>query len=335
MTIQPLEQSLAECMERIRTLQTAVITAHVNPDGDAIGSELALFHLLRSLGKDVSIINSSPLPSNFAFLHGSECIREYSPEKDDAVIAGADVLFILDCNAPKRVQAMQQCVLASPAQKIVVDHHLDPQPFADVYVVDTEASSTAEILWRLVGSYGEQAYTKEIAEALYTGIHTDSGGFRHPRTDAELLCMAARLLDAGVDPTYIYEHIYNQGSVQRTRLLGNALSQLQVFYDGRLCIMVVSSEMLQAASASETLTEGFVEHTLSLAGVRMGVLIVELPDMVKMSFRSKGSVSAKACAEYFGGGGHYNAAGARTTEHSLAEVVSCIVAIAQEQVMQD
>lgn len=333
MIIQPLEQSLAECTEIISGLQTAVITAHVNPDGDAIGSELALFHLLRSLGKEVSVINSSPLPSNFAFLCGSELIREYSPEMDDAVIANADVLFILDCNAPKRIQAMQQCVAASSAQKVVVDHHLDPQPFADVYVVDTEASSTAEILWRLVARYGEQAYTQEIAEALYTGIHTDSGGFRHPRTDAELLRMAARLLDAGVDPTYIYEHIYNQGSVQRTRLLGNALSQLQVFHGGELCLMVVSSDMLQAASASETLTEGFVEHTLSLAGVRMGVLVVELPDMVKMSFRSKGTVSAKACAEYFGGGGHYNAAGARSTEHSIVEVLPRIVAVFREQLV--
>lgn len=311
-------------------MHSAVITAHVNPDGDAIGSELALFHLLRALGKEVCIINSSPVPDNFTFLGGSEEIREYAPERDDETIAQADVLFILDCNAPKRVQAMEHSVVASPAKKVVIDHHLEPQPFADVYAVDFEASSTAEILWRLVGLYGEQAYTKEIAEALYTGIHTDSGGFRHPRTDAELLRMAARLLEAGVDPTSIYERIYNQGSVERARLLGNALSQLQVFHNGELCIMVVSNAMLQAASASETLTEGFVDHTLALAGVRMGVLVVELPDMVKMSFRSKGAVSAKACAEHFGGGGHYNAAGARTTTYALQEVVERIVDIARE-----
>lgn len=325
MTIEPLDTTIAECARLIDNIQTAVITAHVNPDGDAIGSELALFHLLKAKGKDVTVINSSPLPVTYDFLKGSNDILEYNPDRDDELLNSCDALFVLDCNAPKRVKTMEQIVASSPVQKVVIDHHLEPKPFANLYVVDTDASSTAEILWRLIDHCGAEFFTKETAEALYTGILTDTGGFRYPRTDAELLCMVARLLETGVDPTYVYEKIYNRGALNRTRLLGRALVSLQVFHHGRLCIMTVTQEMLREMQAPEDLTEGFVEHTLSLDGVKVGVLVVEMADMVKMSFRSKDRIPANSFAEFFGGGGHLNAAGARTKEYTLEEVIDRIV----------
>lgn len=325
MTIQPLDTSIAECVRLLDDIQTAVITAHVNPDGDAVGSELALFHLLKNQGKDVTVINSSPLPVTYDFLEGSSSILEYNPERDNALLNSCDALFVLDCNAPKRVKTMEEIVISSPVRKVVIDHHLEPKPFADLYVVDTDASSTAEILWRLTDHYGKQAFTKPIAEALYTGIFTDTGGFRYPRTDAELLCMVAGLLEVGVDPTYVYEKIYNRGALNRTRLLGRALVSLRVFHHGRLCIMTVTQEMLREMQASEDLTEGFVEHTLSLDGVKVGVLIVEMADVVKMSFRSKDQIPANTFAEFFNGGGHLNAAGARTRDYTLEEVIDKIV----------
>ncbi len=325
MTLLPLSDSIAECERLIGRIRSAVITSHVNPDGDAIGSELALMHLLRRLGKDVAVINASPLPVSYDFLEGSSEIFHYDPERDDATINGADVLFVLDCNAPKRVRQMENIVATASVQKVVIDHHLEPQSFADLYVVDTDASSTGEILWRLIQHFGEEHFTKPVAEALYTGILTDSGGFRHPRTDAELLCMAARLLEAGVDPTYVYEKVYNRGELNRARLLGRALADMQVFHNGWLCVMVVTQEMMRAANAGDEVTEGFVEHTLSISGVKAGVLVVELPDVVKMSFRSKDDIPANSFAETFGGGGHLNAAGARTHDYTTEQVVAKIV----------
>lgn len=325
MTLLPLAESLAECTRLLSGIRSAVITSHVNPDGDAIGSELALMHVLRALGKDVVVINASPLPASFDFLSGSSDIVHYVPERDDAVINGADVLFILDCNAPKRVRQMEAVVAASPVKKVVIDHHLDPQPFAQLYVVDTEASSTAEILWRFVALCGQQYFTLPVAQALYTGILTDSGGFRHPRTDAELLRMTAHLLEVGVDPTYMYEQIFNRGEVARTRLLGRALAGMRVFHSGWLCVMVVTQDMMHEAQAGDDTTEGFVEHTLSLTGVKVGVLVVEQLDAVKMSFRSKDRIPANEFAQVFGGGGHLNAAGARTHDYTVEQVVSKIV----------
>lgn len=332
MTLQPLQESIAACARLIDDIKTAVITAHVNPDGDAIGSELALFHLLKNLGREVTIINSSPLPAQYDFLEGSNDIRQYTPERDDELLRSCDVLFVLDCNAPKRVKTMEEIVTSSPVRKVVIDHHLEPKPFADLYVVDVDASSTAEILWRLTDHYGREYFTREIAEALYTGILTDTGGFRYPRTDAELLRMVARLIETGVDPTYVYEKVYNRGALNRTRLLGRALVSLRVFHHGRLCIMVVSQEMLREMEASEDLTEGFVEHTLSLDGVKVGVLVVEMADMVKMSFRSKDRIPANTFAEFFGGGGHLNAAGARTQNYTLEGVVDAIVDLVETHV---
>lgn len=328
MANQSLNERIASCARLIEGIRSAVITAHVNPDGDAIGSELALWHLLRRMGKKVVVINSSPLPAPYDFLAGSDEILVYTPERDDPVITATDALFVLDCNSPKRLRTMESIVQYATVPKVVIDHHLEPKPFANLYVVDTDASSTAEILWRLVRTIGEHHFTKEVAEALYTGIFTDSGGFRYPRTDAELLRMAARLLEAGVDPTYMYEQIYNRGAISRTRLLGRALANIQVALDGRLCILTVTRDMMRQADATEELTEGFVEHTLALDGVRIGVLIVELDDQVKMSFRSKGQVPANAFAEMFGGGGHLNAAGARTRDYSVTVVERRIIEVA-------
>lgn len=330
MTILPLAESIAECERLIDTIQTVVITSHVNPDGDAIGSELALMYVLRSMGKNVTVINASPLPASYDFLEGSSEIVHYNPDRDDAVINAADVLFVLDCNAPKRVRQMETIVANAAVKKVVIDHHLEPQPFADLYVVDTDASSTAEILWRFIRHFGEQYFTKPVAEALYTGILTDSGGFRHPRTDAELLRMAARLLEAGVDPTYAYEKIYNRGELSRSRLLGKALADMRVFHGGWLCIMVVTQAMMNSVQAGDEMTEGFVEHTLSIHGVQVGVLVVELSDVVKMSFRSKGDIPANSFAETFGGGGHLNAAGARTHDMAVEDVVEKIVELTAE-----
>jgi bifunctional oligoribonuclease and PAP phosphatase NrnA len=237
---------------------------------------------------------------------------------------------VLDANTPSRMRDMESAIAESRATKLVIDHHQDPKPFVDVYAVDVESSSTCELIARLQGSLeaasGQKLSSKAFAEAVYTGIMTDTGHFRFPRTDAELHRIIASLVEAGADPTYIYEQVMNQNPIQRSRLLGRALSGLQLFHGGALCLMTVSANDMQQTEANEDMIEGFVEQTLSLQGVQAGALVVELPEYIKISLRSKGALAVNQIAAEFGGGGHLNAAGCRTREHSFEQVQRIIIA---------
>jgi phosphoesterase RecJ-like protein len=329
--LEALEASLRLCAEEIRNVHTVVITSHQNGDGDSIGSSLGMYHLMRSLGKAVRVIHPTPLPLNFTFLQGSEAIETFDVARHTEALNTADVLCVLDANAPKRMRDMETLITCSPARKLVIDHHQDPQPFADVYAVDVEASSTCEIICRFADILSSQAaskrtlWTQAFAEALYTGIMTDTGNFRFPRTDAELHRMIARLIEAGADPTFIYENVINQNPFNRALLLGRALSGLQLFHNGKLCMMTVSQRDLAETGTNEDNVEGFVEQTLSLQGVQMGVLVVELSDQIKMSLRSKGAMAVNQIAAHFGGGGHLNAAGCRTKTHTFEQAQKLII----------
>jgi len=323
--------SLAACAAALCSAQNIVLMSHVNGDGDSIGSTLGVYHLLTQLGKTVRMLHPTPVPDNFRFLQGSEHIQTFDaahPAHAQA-LAQADVLVVLDANAPSRMRGMEQAIISSPAQKLVIDHHQHPQPFADVYAVDVEACSTCEMIVRLVRIVGDEHFSKPLAEAVYTGIMTDTGNFRFPRTDAEVHCMIAQLLEAGADPTFIAEQVLNQNPFQRSLLLGRALCGLQRFLDGALCMMTVSQAMMQETNTTEDHIEGFVEQTLSIQGVQIGVLVVELPHQVKISLRSKGSVAVNGIAAHFGGGGHLNAAGCRTDQYSFAELPMVIVELAK------
>lgn len=336
--IEALEAALRLCAEECHNAQSIIITSHQNGDGDSIGSSLGMYHLMRSLGKNVRVIHPTPLPPNFSFLQSSEAIELFDAARHTEALNTADVLCVLDANAPKRMRDMETLIACSPARKLVIDHHQDPQPFAQMYAVDIEASSTCEILCRFADIVAEHPpshapsnlnlWTKPFVEAVYTGIMTDTGNFRFPRTDAELHRMIARLIDAGADPTFIYEQVMNQNPFHRALLLGRAFAGLRLFHGGKFCMMTVSQHDLVETSTNEDNVEGFVEQTLSLQGVQMGALVVELSDQVKISLRSKGSIAVNHIAARFGGGGHLNAAGCRTKEHTFEHVQKLLVELA-------
>lgn len=330
MTILSLAESIPQVLQLFRTANNIVITTHVNPDGDAIGSTLALHHLLRSMGKSSVIVNCSPTPSNLRFLPGAEHIQEYS-EALQPLLHGSDLIVVCDLNAPSRLENMAEATLSASTRKVVIDHHQEPQNFADMYAVDTEASSTCEIVWRLAQASGA-ALTAEFAACCYTGIMTDTGNFRFPRTDAELHRIVADLIDLGANPVEIYEKTMNSSDFSRSRLLGESLASMELFHGGKLCVMMVSDEMLRRHHCSIEDIEGFVQSSLSIGGVSMGILLVEVAEksMIKCSIRSKGDVSARGLAALFGGGGHFNAAAARRKNESLADVKRSIVTAAAD-----
>jgi len=309
-----------------------VLTTHVNPDGDAIGCEMALGLWLQSQGKTVHIINHDATPFVYRFLDPNGIIRVFDPATDAATLADADAIVLLDTNHVSRVQSMEPFVRNSPAARICIDHHLDPEPFADLALINPDATSTGEILYHLFQAASSHAIPPRVAQALYVAILTDTGSFRYPRVNAETHRMVARLIEWGADPVDLYNRVYNRWSPGRLRLLGEMLSRIEIAYGGRLVHVSITQEMLRRTGTLEEDTDNFTSYLMSMDGVVAGILFVEMRQGFKISFRSRGDVPVNRLAQEFGGNGHLNAAGARFADGSPAEVHAAVVAAAEKYV---
>lgn len=307
-----------------------VLTTHINPDGDGIGSEIALASWLRDRGKQVRVINAGPLPAIYRFLDPRGTVATFDPLRDAAAIAGADVIAVLDTNHPDRLGSMKDAVLASPAVRVCIDHHLDPFPFASPILIDDSATSTGEMLYRLLYPGEEEPPSAEAAAGLYCAIMTDTGSFRYPRTGPATHEIVARLIACGADPVGIYAEIFERWSPGRIRLLGEVLAGLAMEYGGRLAHVTVTREMLARTGTREEDTDNFTTYPMSVAGVRVGILFLEIDGGVKISFRSKGTIPVNKLAVEFGGNGHRNAAGARLAGSDTAEICSRVLAAAEK-----
>ncbi len=303
--------AIGEILTLFRTRERFVLTTHVNPDGDGIGSEIALASWLRERGKDVRVINHSILPAVYRFLDPGGTIAAFDPPRDGPAIAAADVIVVLDTNHPDRLQSMKEAVLGSPALKVCIDHHLDPDPFASPALIDADATSTGEILYRLLFRDGENGPTAEIATGLYCAIMTDTGSFRYPRTGPMTHTIVSRLIASGADPVRIYAEVYERWSTGRIHLLGEVLAGLRTEFGGLLAHVTITRDMLSRTGTGEEDTDNFTTYLMSVEGVRVGILFLEIEGGVKMSFRSKGMIPINVLAMEFGGNGHRNAAGAR------------------------
>jgi len=299
-----------------------VLTTHVNPDGDGLGSELALGRLLRKLGKEARILNHSETPAHYEFLDPDHDIVHFDPERDERYLFQADAIIVVDTNQPGRLRSMQPGVEKSKAVKIIIDHHLDANSFADHYVVDEDATSTGEIIYRLAATFDPGLMDSTIAGALYTAIMTDTGSFRFPRTDPEIHAIVMKLIEAGADPVAIYSAVYENWSAGRMKLLGQALAGMETWYDGKVACMVCTQNMFKETGTTEVETDNFTNYPMSVKGVVVGIVINELHNGTKISFRSKGDIPVNRLAKEFDGGGHKNAAGARLYNVSLDETIT-------------
>jgi phosphoesterase RecJ-like protein len=299
----------------IQAHQSYIITTHVNPDGDALGSEIGLAEWLLSLGKRVRVINHSPTPYNYFFLdESSVLVEQYEESKHDAAIKAADALLVLDVNDPDRVRTLGRYVTETKQTVAIIDHHLEPKDFADECYIDTDASSTGELIARLV----ERAMpvlggtiTPKGAMALYVAIMTDTGGFKFPRTDAELFRICADLLDAGADPVRAFNEVYNTSPASRLLLMRECLNSLEYHHGNRMAFQCITQAQLDSVGANAEDVDGFVQMPFQVKGIVLSVFLLELKEGWKLSNRSKNDVSAARFAQSFGGNGHFHAAGAR------------------------
>ncbi|OGU26840.1 MAG: hypothetical protein A2X66_07905 [Ignavibacteria bacterium GWA2_54_16] len=302
-----------------------VITTHVNPDPDAIGSEVALARFLSRQGKIVAVLNHSSTPAYCAFLDPQTIITQFDPLQHANMILDADAVIVVDANQPDRIQSLKPYVLSSTATKICIDHHLDRMPFAELDIVDEDSAATGEILYSLFTTLEPGSITPDIATPLYVAIMTDTGSFRFPKTDAALHRIIADLLDRGADPVRSYNQVYEQGTPNRIQLLGQVLATLRTTHDGRVAHVTATREMFLRTGTNEEDIDNFINYTLGIAGVQVGLMFTELSEGVKLSFRSRGEIAINKLAQEFGGNGHKNAAGARIAAGSVEKVLPLVL----------
>ncbi len=294
-----------EIAEVIHSGTTFLITAHVRPDGDALGSELALYHVLRGMGKNPVVYNQDTTPAVYGFLPGSETIVHSLGAVD-----GFDAVFVLDCSDISRVGDEQGRI--GSIQKIVnIDHHASVGTFSKILLTDSQASSTGEMIHRLLTHMGIRI-TGDIATNLYTAILTDTGSFQYSNTGSATFRIAGDLVEMGADCRYIAENIYETKSAVQIRLMGKVLDTLQLYEGGRVGVVSITQEMLREEGALPEHTEGLVDIVRSIQGVEIAVCCYEVSDdRFKVSLRSKGSVDVEKIAGKLGGGGHRNASACR------------------------
>jgi bifunctional oligoribonuclease and PAP phosphatase NrnA len=314
----------------VRGHESFVLTTHVNPDGDALGSEIGFAEWLLSLGKTVRVINHSPTPYNYLFLDEPHPILEqFDAAKHTDILEQAEIIFVLDVNDADRTRSMEPFLLKFKNPIAIIDHHLNPKSFATDYFIDTDACSTGELIVRLIEAAKPVlggTITPKAATALYVAIMTDTGSFRFPRTTAAIFRMCADLLELGADPVRTYNEVYNTSPAGRLLLIRDALNSLEYHYDNRMALQRIMQSDLRAAGAEEEDVDGLVQLPFQVKGIVLSVFLLELKEGWKISTRSKDEVSAASFAQSFGGNGHFHAAGARVKEaHTLEEIKRMIV----------
>jgi phosphoesterase RecJ-like protein len=306
--------------------QQAVITTHFNPDSDAIGSSLAWQKYLSIKGLDVQVIVPSAVAQNLQWMPGASSIlnAENPLHKVQVVpmIEQADWIFCLDFSGLQRLHHLSSVVKHARGNKVVIDHHLDPEDFADYYYHRTIAASTCELIYDLIVEWGEEKLiTEEMGTCLYSGIMTDTGSFRHPNTTAHVHEVVAKLIKLGVNTNSIHRKIFDAASIDRLKFLGHILAnRLEYLSEYHLAIMWITEEDLIQFNSQAGDTEGIVNYGLQIAGAIWSILLIARPDGIKLSFRSIEPFAVNTfAATYFEGGGHKNASGGRFSGGSLAQ----------------
>lgn len=308
------EDQLLKTKKQIDKAQEIVITTHLSPDGDALGSSLALYHYLRDQGKNVRVVVPNAFPYFLKWMNGADniVINTYIPEVAKRLIDNADLIFCLDFNILKRIGELGEVVEQATAHKVLIDHHLSPDTGFDVTMSYPKISSTSEIVFRLLVQMGEfDKITTSIAECIYTGMMTDTGVFTYNSNEPEIFEIISLLIKKGIDRDLIYNNVFNNYSEQRFRLLGFALSQrMNVYPESRAALIYLSKEDQKQFVMTKGDTEGFVNLPLSIRNIIFTVFIREDDQLVKVSLRSQGDFPCnKFAADYFNGGGHLNASG--------------------------
>ena len=327
-----IKTQISELKTLLSTPQDIVIVPHKNPDGDAIGSTLGLYHYLKAYNHQVTVIAPNDYPDFLKWLPGNDSVLIFESYQDqsEALINKAQLIFTLDFNALHRAGDMETPLEQSSATKIMIDHHQQPDDYAKFTYSDVSMSSTCEMVYNFIEMLGDlDKIDSAIATCLYTGIMTDTGSFRFPSTTSRTHQVVGDLMKRGAKNSDIHNNIYDTNSYSRLQLLGRALQNLKVIPELRTAYITLSQAELDEFKFKKGDTEGFVNYGLSLKDIIFAAIFIEnhQEDIVKISLRSKGTFSVNEFSRaHFSGGGHTNAAGGRS-EDSLEATVEKFISI--------
>ena len=316
-----MTETIKKIVEVIRNNSSFLLTTHEGPDGDAVGSSLALASFLRKIGKDVTVHYQDPVPELYTFLPGTDSVLHHIPDRD------FDVAFILDIGERKRA-GKEFCGFTRVGSTVNLDHHLSCENFADYNLIDSNAAATGILVYRIANAYG-YSFDRETALCIYVAVITDTGSFRYSNADREAFTIAGEMIESGVNAWDIAEQLYENQPRKRLELLARCLPTLEVIKGGLAASVTVTLDMYSATGADAELTDGFVNYPRSIRGVEVAIFFRQVDqNRIKVGFRSKGKVNVAAFSAAMGGGGHHNAAGC-TVEGTLDEVKAKVYAIVE------
>lgn len=332
-------QQIQNIYPLLASAKKVVITTHQKPDADAMGSSLALSHFLKGFGHKVTVISPTNWATFLNWMPGCNEVLDYeSPNaKANTAIDEADWIFCLDFNTLSRTKRMEEKLMAAKAEKILIDHHREPQEEVFAYgISDIGKSSTCEMIYDfIVASGNADKITTEISECIYAGVMTDTGSFRFPSTTASVHKLVGHLKDRGLEHSHIHEELYDNFLENRFRFIGNVLlNRMEIFYEYNTALIAIPQQDLIKYDMRTGDTEGLVNFPLSIKGIKLAAIIIDRGEERKSSFRSKGGFDVNTFArKYFNGGGHFNAAGGFNKE-PLDEVVAKFKQAMKENVAQ-
>jgi bifunctional oligoribonuclease and PAP phosphatase NrnA len=334
MKLTNLSKYTKQLSKHFSSSENILLVCHINPDGDAIGSMIALYDYISTLGKKVSMLSPNSLQEFLVWMKGSEHVNVFIKDRKRGrlLINEADLIIMVDFNHPERLGEAETYVTKSNARKIIIDHHLNSQGFADFMVSEPTYCSTAEIVYELVtGLNGGNYINQMFAEAIYVGIITDTGNFEYGTYTGNTLRIVAGLLDFGLDKDRIINLIYNTFSAERLRLQGFTLDQRMVILpEYNSAYIYLSKDDLEKYKYLKGDTDGFVNIPLAINGINFSTLLLEKDGFIKLSFRSKGLFDVNDFAEkYFSGGGHKNASGGEY-KNSMVNTINYFVELVKE-----
>jgi phosphoesterase RecJ-like protein len=320
-------EHLNELKKLLSSPKKIAIIPHKNPDGDAIGSTLALWHYLVNNGHVASVVAPNDFPKFLKWMPGADQILNFEKENSQSktCISNADIIFTLDFNHLGRVGQMSESLELANATFVMVDHHQEPSDYAKIMYSDVNMSSTCEMVYVLINQLGNNgSITSEMANCIYTGIMTDTGSFKFKATTSNTHRVVADLMDKGAEGTEIHHRIYDTNSPSRLHLLGCALKNMVILDEYATAYITLSQEELDKYNYQKGDTEGFVNYGLTLDGIQLAVIFIENKEegILKISFRSVGDFSVNDFARtHFNGGGHTNAAGGKSDD-SIEETIT-------------
>jgi phosphoesterase RecJ-like protein len=315
----------------IKTKKHALILSHHGPDGDSVGSSVSLSLYLNKIGIENKIIFPDPYPSFYSWVRGinNSIIASENLQLVDNLFKKSDLIFCLDFNNRNRVGINLSPSLINLTEKyvIVIDHHTNPENFGDFEIIDTNASSTCELVFNLIKSNGDYDLIDiPIAESIYIGLITDTGSFKYSSVSSSTHLIASKLKEIGLNHVDIHNNIFDQNSLSKINLLGYALQKIKLDQNSSLAYLVLSQDELKQFNFQKGDSEGFVNYCLSIKGIKNAFFLREDKTLIKISLRSKGDVKMNEFSQkYYGGGGHQNAAGAAVESNDIDTVTKKLI----------